>query len=64
MDRHLSISEYFTQRFGVPAYVENDVNVLAVAEGTSGGSGPKPLAVAAGLACGEPSRIDETKPFL
>ncbi|MFC7671460.1 ROK family protein [Mycolicibacterium sp. GCM10028919] len=33
----VAIGEHFTKRFGVPAYVENDVNVLAVAERSRGG---------------------------
>lgn len=33
----VSIGEHFAKRFGVPAYVENDVNVLAVAERARGG---------------------------
>ncbi|VEG51762.1 transcriptional regulator/sugar kinase [Mycolicibacterium aurum] len=33
----VSIGEHFAKRFGVPAFVENDVNVLAVAERARGG---------------------------
>jgi predicted NBD/HSP70 family sugar kinase len=53
----VSISKYFTQRFGVPVYVDNDVNVLAIAEGARGGpaSAHKTYAVvkvSSGVGCG------------
>lgn len=53
----VSIGEHFTRRFGVPAYVENDVNVLAVAERARGGpaSGLRNYAVvkvSSGVGCG------------
>jgi predicted NBD/HSP70 family sugar kinase len=53
----LSIGEYFTKRFGAPTYVENDVNVLAIAE--SGRGGPASahetyaiVKVSSGVGCG------------
>lgn len=53
----VAIGEHFTKRFGVPAYVENDVNVLAVAERARGGpaSGLQNYAVvkvSSGVGCG------------
>lgn len=53
----VSIGEHFAKRFGVPAYVENDVNVLAVAERARGGpaSGLRNYAVvkiSSGVGCG------------
>lgn len=53
----VSIAEHFTRRFGVPAHVENDVNVLAVAERARGGpaSGLRNYAVvkvSSGVGCG------------
>jgi len=53
----VSISKHVTQRFGVPAYVDNDVNVLAIAEGARGGpaSVHKTYAVvkvSSGVGCG------------
>lgn len=53
----VSIGEHFTRRFGVPAHVENDVNVLAVAERARGGpaSGLQNYAVvklSSGVGCG------------
>lgn len=53
----ISIGEHFTRRFGVPAYAENDVNVLSVAERARGGpaSGLHNYAVvkvSSGVGCG------------
>jgi predicted NBD/HSP70 family sugar kinase len=53
----VSIGEHFTRRFGVPAHVENDVNVLAVAERTRGGPASGLLnyavvKVSSGVGCG------------
>lgn len=53
----VSIAQHFTRRFGVPAYAENDVNVLAVAERARGGpaSGLRNYAVvkiSSGVGCG------------
>ncbi len=53
----VSISQYFGHRFGVPTYVENDVNVLAIAEGARGGPASKHgtyavVKVSSGVGCG------------
>ncbi|MEH3140982.1 MAG: ROK family transcriptional regulator [Mycobacterium kyogaense] len=53
----VSIGGYFSGRFGVPVYVENDVNVLAVSERARGGpaSGLRNYAVvkiSSGVGCG------------
>ena len=53
----VSIGGHFTRRFGVPAHVENDVNVLAIAERARGGpaSGLRNYAVvkvSSGVGCG------------
>lgn len=53
----VSIGAHFTKRFGVPAFVENDVNVLAVAERARRGpaSGLRTYAVvkvSSGVGCG------------
>jgi predicted NBD/HSP70 family sugar kinase len=53
----VSIGEYFAKRLGVPAFVENDVNVLAIAEQTRGrpASGLRTYAVvklSSGVGCG------------
>jgi predicted NBD/HSP70 family sugar kinase len=53
----VSIGEYFTTRFGVPTYVENDVNVLAIAEGARGGPASAHetyavVKVSSGVGCG------------
>lgn len=53
----LSLGAHFTKRFGVPTHVENDVNVLAVAERARGGpaSGLRNYAVvkiSSGIGCG------------
>jgi predicted NBD/HSP70 family sugar kinase len=53
----VSIGDYFAGRFGVPVHVENDVNVLAVAERARGGpaSGLRNYAVvkiSSGVGCG------------
>lgn len=53
----VAIAEHFAKRFGVPAYVENDVNVLAVAErargGTASGLGNYAVVkISSGVGCG------------
>lgn len=53
----VSIGDHFSRRFGVPTYVENDVNVLAVSERARGGpaSGLRDYAVvkvSSGVGCG------------
>lgn len=53
----VSIADHFTKRFGVPTYVENDVNVLAIAERARSGpaSGVDTYAVvkvSSGIGCG------------
>lgn len=53
----VSIGAYFSKRFGVPAHVENDVNVLAIAERARGrpASGLQTYAVvkvSSGIGCG------------
>jgi predicted NBD/HSP70 family sugar kinase len=53
----VSIGDHFTHRFGVPTHVENDVNVLAIAERARGGpaSGLETYAVvkvSSGIGCG------------
>lgn len=53
----VSIAQHFTRRFGVPAYVENDVNVLAVAERARGGPASRlhnyaVVKVGSGVGCG------------
>ncbi|TPG29550.1 ROK family protein [Mycobacterium hodleri] len=53
----VSIGEYFTKRFAVPTYVENDVNVLAIAEGARGGPASAHatyavVKVSSGVGCG------------
>jgi predicted NBD/HSP70 family sugar kinase len=53
----MSIGEHFAKRFGVPAHVENDVNVLAISERARGGpaSGLRNYAVvkvSSGVGCG------------
>jgi predicted NBD/HSP70 family sugar kinase len=53
----ISIGDYFTRRFAVPAFVENDVNVLAIAEGARGGPGSAHdtyavVKVSSGVGCG------------
>jgi len=53
----VAIGAHFTKRFGVPAYVENDVNVLAIAEGARGGPASAHqtyavVKVSSGVGCG------------
>jgi predicted NBD/HSP70 family sugar kinase len=53
----VSISDHFGRRFGVPVYVENDVNVLAIAEGARGGPAAAHqtyavVKVSSGVGCG------------
>lgn len=53
----VSIGEHFAKRFGVPAHVENDVNVLAVAERARGGPASRfknyaVVKVSSGVGCG------------
>jgi predicted NBD/HSP70 family sugar kinase len=53
----VAIAEHFAKRFGVPAYVENDVNVLAIAEGARGGPASAHgtyavVKVSSGVGCG------------
>lgn len=53
----VAIGDYFARRFGVPAFVENDVNVLAIAEGARGGPGSAHstyavVKVSSGVGCG------------
>jgi predicted NBD/HSP70 family sugar kinase len=51
------IAQHFTRRFGVPSYVENDVNVLAIAERARGGPASSlrnyaVVKVSSGVGCG------------
>ncbi len=53
----VSIGEHFTRRFGVPTFVENDVNVLAIAERARGGPASRMLnyavvKISSGVGCG------------